>query len=186
MLISPEGLPLLTNFGLSSYVVNSSLKVSHQPTAEDNSMRWMAPERFETAEPTTEGDVWAFGMITLVRCLFELFMKFDIRDFFNQELFSRKVPFHEFEYHANVFKRIIQRKAPVRPSMNDTESRLTDDWWSLCCSCWDSDPSLRPSIDYLVGKTSYLLAHESRQPVLMKRTKRLSPTTQELFDVCPR
>lgn len=146
----------------------------------------MAPERFETAEPTTEGDVWAFGMITLVRCLFELFMKFDIRDFFNQELFSRKVPFHEFEYHANVFKRIIQRKAPVRPSMNDTESRLTDDWWSLCCSCWDSDPSLRPSIDYLVGKTSYLLAHESRQPVLMKRTKRLSPTTQELFDVCPR
>ena len=80
MLVSPEGRPLLTNFELSSYVVNSSLKLSHPPTAEDNSMRWMAPERFETAEPTTEGDVWAFGMITLVRCQLELFMKFDIRD----------------------------------------------------------------------------------------------------------
>ena len=112
-------------------------------------------------------------------------MKTYTRVFYDQELFSRKVPFHQCWGLPHVITRIM-RGPPERPSMNDTESRLTDDWWNLCCSCWDFNPSLRPSMSYLVNKISYLLVHESKQPVFTQQTKQLSPTTQELLNVCPR
>ena len=64
VLISQEGYPLLTDFGLS-YVVNSSLKIS-RPQSAGGSVPWMAPDLWDVGKPTAKGDVWAFGMTTLV------------------------------------------------------------------------------------------------------------------------
>ena len=48
----------------------------------------------------------------------------------------------------------IMRGSPNRPGMDDTESRLTDDWWNLCCSCWDPNSSLHPS--ELFGQDNFI------------------------------
>ncbi|KAL4072054.1 kinase-like domain-containing protein, partial [Scleroderma citrinum] len=167
ILISAEGRPLLTDFGFS-YVVNSSFKIS-LPAPSGGTFNWMAPEKLNGDDlmPTAEGDVWSFGMTTL-------------------ELFTRKVPFHEHWTYAQVMLRVMKGPLPDRPSTDDTHSRLTNDWWDLCRSCWNQEPSLRPSMPDVVKKISSFLIHESRQQMLVQRSQQLSPTTNELLNICPR
>lgn len=44
----------------------------------------------------------------------------------------------------------ILLKERERPSDEMVCSRLTDEWWNLCLSCWHHDPLLRPSMSGLV------------------------------------
>ncbi|TDL15451.1 kinase-like protein, partial [Rickenella mellea] len=60
ILISPEGAPLLTDFGISRTLV-----VTHTFTGLSNlmgSVRWMATELLAVAQ-TEDTDIWAFGMV---------------------------------------------------------------------------------------------------------------------------
>ncbi|KAG6329676.1 hypothetical protein ID866_9415 [Astraeus odoratus] len=67
VLISPEGLALLADFGLPA-IFDSSLVVS--PTiSHGRAPNWMAPENLENGEATVQGDVWAFAMTILVRVI---------------------------------------------------------------------------------------------------------------------
>ncbi|KAL4065566.1 kinase-like domain-containing protein [Scleroderma yunnanense] len=105
VLISPEGHPLLTDFGFS-YGVDSSLKLSVS-TPHGGSLNWMAVEKMDTGKVTAEGDVWAFGITAL-------------------ELFTRKIPFHGCWGNIAVMTRIV--RGPLnRPSADDTLFRLADD-----------------------------------------------------------
>ena len=66
VLISDDGSPLLADFGYS-YVVNSSFSMEIE-SRKTGTFRWMAPEYFDEEGPiTAEGDIWAFGMTTMVR-----------------------------------------------------------------------------------------------------------------------
>ena len=67
VLISTEGRALLTDFG-HSFFTNSSLNMT-MDTPHGGTLNWMAPERAELDEypVTLPGDIWAFGMTTLVR-----------------------------------------------------------------------------------------------------------------------
>lgn len=67
MLVSPDGRPLLTDFGLSRIA-----EASHTlPTISGASgtTRWMARELFgfDNPRPTPASDVWALGMTIYVR-----------------------------------------------------------------------------------------------------------------------
>ncbi|KAI5988617.1 kinase-like protein, partial [Pisolithus albus] len=123
VLISPEGRALLSDFGLSTLVVSSFSMSMSRPTG--GSVRWMAPEVISSfTNAGAKGDVWAFGMTAL-------------------ELFTREIPFSAISPLPAVMLRILERP-PDRPSLKSTCCRMSEDWWQLCLSCWQRDPSARP------------------------------------------
>ncbi|KAL4072062.1 kinase-like domain-containing protein, partial [Scleroderma citrinum] len=148
VLISSEGRALLTDFGLSR-VVNSSLKMTADKIC-GGTLNWMAPEILDGKEVSAEGDVWAFGMTAL-------------------ELFTGKVPYHDRREYLAVLC-AITRGPPTRPSEDETFSRLTDNWWEMCSSCWNRQPFLRPPMSHVVksisllctGKAGHVVAVENR------------------------
>ncbi|KAF9218428.1 kinase-like protein [Gyrodon lividus] len=70
VLVTSNGVPCLSDFGLSKILLSSGLLAS--ATAVKGTWRWMAREladyRVEHAKPDEKSDVWAFGMTALV-CL---------------------------------------------------------------------------------------------------------------------
>lgn len=71
VLISPEGEPLVTDFGISHMLSSSS--IVSLATGTYGTMRWMAYEQINVEEGqattpyTFQTDVWSFGMTVLVR-----------------------------------------------------------------------------------------------------------------------
>ena len=45
---------------------------------------------------------------------------------------------------------------PTRPSEEETLSRLTNDWWDICSSCWNRQPVLRPPMSAVVKSISVI------------------------------
>ena len=109
----------------------------------------MAPEMFEVYHETTAAqDVWAFAMTALVifspTCARRLIAEF------LQELFTREDPFYPFRGNAIIMR--MMKGLPDRPSAENTCSRLTDEWWSICSECWHADPSKRPTMSQVAKK----------------------------------
>ncbi|KAL4068442.1 kinase-like domain-containing protein [Scleroderma yunnanense] len=136
VLISNDGHALLTDFGLS-YIVNSSCTFQ-VAEPRGGTLNWIAPENLDDYKISPEGDIWAFGMTAL-------------------ELFTRRRPFNEAQSLAALLVRIL-KGPPDRPTDESTYSRLTDEWWDLCVSCWKREPLRRPKIAYLVQKTDQMMA----------------------------
>ncbi|KAI5993361.1 kinase-like domain-containing protein, partial [Pisolithus marmoratus] len=130
VLISDVGEARLIDFGLAS-LVNSTfgLPVS---TARIGAINWTAPEGLEESDLTLEQDIWAYGMTAL-------------------ELFTREPPFHDKPTMRVLMQRIMAGP-PDRPSAQSTHSRLTDEWWEICMSCWNRAPSARPRITNIVAR----------------------------------
>ncbi|KAG6331317.1 hypothetical protein ID866_7773 [Astraeus odoratus] len=132
VLVSGDGGALLTAFCYSSLL---DMTVSHPVVG---SVRWMAPEGISDGiqpKPSAEMDVWAFGMIVL-------------------ELFTRALPFEDEKSDRSIMLRVVRGVLPGRPSC------MTDEWWTLCTSCWNMEPALRPNmstiVDVIEGITSLL------------------------------
>lgn len=124
VLISDSGQALLADFGLS-HLDNSSFNMSVS-SALGWTVFWTAPEILNEGRKSAAADIWSFGMTLL-------------------ELFTRERPFHLLK-SATVGIRICSGQKPARPSLEETCSRLTDPWWSICCKCWEDEPALRPTI----------------------------------------
>ncbi|KAL4077403.1 hypothetical protein J3A83DRAFT_1574178 [Scleroderma citrinum] len=60
------------------------------------------------------------------------------------ELFSGKLPFQGVVSESSLWNRIRQGPLPQRPT------RMINEWWELCTSCWESEPVLRPTMSDLV------------------------------------
>lgn len=131
VLISEQGQPLLTDYGLPPLLSGSfSVSVSVQSLG---ALNWTAPEILESEEQeiTIPGDIWGFGMTAL-------------------ELFTRQVPFRNIEGFHNIRRR-VSAGPPKRPDAESTYARMTDEWWSICMLCWHNDPSSRPDASSLVS-----------------------------------
>lgn len=74
--MSPRGIPLIADFGLSRILVLSKAITSTKDAG--GSIRWMAPELLKYDEcpdkedggvsvPSVKSDVWAFGVTIMVR-----------------------------------------------------------------------------------------------------------------------
>ncbi|KAG6328556.1 hypothetical protein ID866_10532 [Astraeus odoratus] len=67
---------------------------------------------------------------------------------------------------------------PHRPSPEDTCSRMTDGWWNISSSCWESDPKLRPSTSSLVeniegvSDAGQRLRNAIRSVIMLQQTTR--------------
>ncbi|KAL4078978.1 kinase-like domain-containing protein [Scleroderma yunnanense] len=131
VLISNNAQALLTDFGLS-HIVDSTFTMTKSSTGGGiGTLRWSSPEILEGGKVSAEGDVWAFGMTAL-------------------ELFTRKHPFHEIPTTVGIITRVSTGRTPSRPSTEDTCARLTDKWWGICSKCWESDPTDRPTMTYVM------------------------------------
>ena len=83
----------------------------------------------------------------------------DIVQLFPQELFIRKRPYGHLGHHATIKFHIIRTRERERPTLEDTCSRLTDEWWNICSSCWTRDPLRRPSILTVIEGIKSLQVH---------------------------
>ncbi|KAI6113824.1 WD40 repeat-like protein [Pisolithus croceorrhizus] len=129
VLVSSDRRAILTDFGLATINVSSfNMTVS---AIRGGSYQWMAPELLDDCAASKESDVWAFGMTAL-------------------ELFTRRVPFPNCRHPANVLGSLIQGRLPPQPTAESTQFRLTDAWWEICMSCWERNPSLRPTVRVIV------------------------------------
>ncbi|KIJ39503.1 hypothetical protein M422DRAFT_781075 [Sphaerobolus stellatus SS14] len=134
ILVSADGTPYLTDFGLS----RSLGEVAGLTTTSEaaGTLRWMAPELLynnpgEGRQPfqskvTKASDVWAYGMTIL-------------------EVLTGKEPYDSIATPAILTSLIILRKRPERPDLASVPE-LTDDVWSICLKCWAHMPPSRPSI----------------------------------------
>ncbi|KIJ27046.1 hypothetical protein M422DRAFT_127665, partial [Sphaerobolus stellatus SS14] len=119
ILVSEDGTPYITDFGLSRLLKESGLGLTTSSNAA-GSLRWMAPEllRGSLTKVNKESDVWAFGMTIL-------------------EVISGEHPFSEIKIDAAVFGQLINGTLPRKPS------ELTEPVWKICHDCWMLDPACR-------------------------------------------
>ncbi|KAG6327992.1 hypothetical protein ID866_11097 [Astraeus odoratus] len=115
-----KGHAILTDFGLS-FLPNSSFSMAADAPC-GGSLPWLSPESIDsqTYDITRPGDIWAFGMTTL-------------------ELFTRENPFPGIKTVRGLLLRILQGP-PERPSDESTCSRMTQEWWSVCCLAGKRNP----------------------------------------------
>ena len=127
------------------------------------SVRWTAPEVLaETGTPSTEADVFSFGMVMVeVCCNSSTARPPQVNRFFTylwRKAFTGMVPFSDHIPPAASMA-IISGKRPSRP----THSALTDSLWELMNQCWDQDRRIRPRmLEALLALTS--LIHKRTRP----------------------
>lgn len=93
----------------------------------------MAPEAIDQGGlATAKGDVWAFAMTAL-------------------ELFTRVDPFLDTPIRALPI-RIYKGGPPDRPNGKSTYSRMTEDWWNMCLTCWNLDAEARPQMSAILDR----------------------------------
>ncbi|KLO07521.1 kinase-like protein [Schizopora paradoxa] len=130
ILISQNGEPQLTDFGLSLALMHSQTALHRSSNSGKGTIRWMAKELIDVgADGASVGhnektDIWAFGMVVY-------------------EMLSWKVPYWKFRHDAGVMFQISKGELPEKPT-NDSGSNIFIELWDICESCW-SPRSLRPS-----------------------------------------
>ncbi|KIJ47193.1 hypothetical protein M422DRAFT_778154 [Sphaerobolus stellatus SS14] len=131
ILVSEDGTPCITDFGLSRLLKKSGLTTSSDVVG---SLRWMAPELLQNQKVTNASDVWAFGMMMI-------------------EVISGRLPFYGISNPAVVVE-LMSGKIPSKPS------ELTESVWMVCHDCWVHDPTSRVSISKVVNRLSLMHIHE--------------------------
>lgn len=101
-------------------------------TNNKGSAAWMAPEVFEGSQYTEKCDVYSWGIILW-------------------EVLSRRKPFNE---SGNAFRILWEVHQGSRPPRIQNCPRPVEE---IMTRCWDKDPNLRPSMDYVVDYMSKLI-----------------------------
>ncbi|KAK1215509.1 Rho guanine nucleotide exchange factor [Marasmius sp. AFHP31] len=122
VLITPEGRAAIGDFGLSHVADSHALKLSTSFTSRaKGTTRWLAPELLRSTPPsisTVQSDMYAYGCI-----------------------FVGRAPFYELGEGAVIVAVLLDQKHPSRPE----DLEVDDEIWGLMTSCWNSDPTLRPT-----------------------------------------
>ncbi|KAF8515361.1 kinase-like protein, partial [Hysterangium stoloniferum] len=125
ILVSDQGIPCLTDFGLSRILGDPAGLTTSSNVA--GSLHWMSPELLHGKKVDEQSDVWAFGMTVI-------------------EILTQQRPYAEISpYPAVVVSKVMKGKIPRRPDRS-TAPGLTEKLWSVCRQCWDSNPMKRPAM----------------------------------------
>ncbi|KAJ1302484.1 hypothetical protein OPQ81_002802 [Rhizoctonia solani] len=139
VLISSNGVPKLTDFGLAT-MSESTLEFSATTTSQAGSIRWAAPELLmEHPLKSTRSDIYALGMTML-------------------EAFTGTVPYAHCRWDFNVMMMVEKGIYPTRP-MDQLNDQRGDQIWNLLVRCWDRDPVIRPSAKQVVESLALIIAH---------------------------
>lgn len=139
VLVSRDGHAQLADFGLSTIVDKSmSTETTALGIRHSYTLQFAAPELLsdeakspsgKTRSKTPPTDVFAFGRLML-------------------QAFTGTVPWPDVHVHAVVYK-ILHHSIPDRPESAKALG-LSDEWWSVCVSCWFGDPCERPMMSDIV------------------------------------
>ena len=92
-----------------------------------SSARWLAPEQITSASvaaPTEKSDIWSFGLLCL-------------------EVFTGKDPYLG---HSDFYVPVLLSRGTLPEHPGPTAVGLSPKMWDLMQSCWQIDPTQRPSI----------------------------------------
>ncbi|KAF8526889.1 kinase-like domain-containing protein [Hysterangium stoloniferum] len=134
ILVSAEGIPHLTDFGLSR-ILDGTVGVTTSSNVA-GSLRWMSHELINNQKADKKSDVWAFGMTVL-------------------EILTGEQPYAEIKLDPAVLMLIIKGIFPSRPKASFAPA-LTDEMWKICCLCWRLDPKKRPHIHEIHKKSKHI------------------------------
>ncbi|QRV89425.1 Tyrosine kinase catalytic domain protein [Ceratobasidium sp. AG-Ba] len=126
ILVSPDGSPMLTDFG---NVMSNFQTLGFTTTADKShlSLRWAAPELFEgRISCNKKTDIYALGMTIL-------------------EIITGRQPYYEKASELAVMVAVLSQETPSRPdsSMFPGDS-YGDRLWGLLLKCWSNQPKYRP------------------------------------------
>ncbi|KAG8946587.1 hypothetical protein FRC04_011565 [Tulasnella sp. 424] len=139
ILLSPEGEPLIIDFGLSKPVLGSFDTQPSTAFERSGTVRWMAPELHLDEYPsrTKRSDVWAFACTVL-------------------ELFSGKGPYSELR-EAAFYHQINEGEPPEIPArLQERVPAL----WQVLKGCWAKRPEDRPPMEVIL--TSLMMIRTGR------------------------
>ncbi|KAF8974773.1 kinase-like domain-containing protein [Flammula alnicola] len=129
ILVNDQGLPLLSDFGLSKIIQDVSGAPLTQSSMMADSCRHFAPEAFqEDGVLSTATDIYALAMTIL-------------------EIMTHQQPYRNIKHHFEAGHKASQGIHPDRPTEIGIVKRgLSDDLWRLLVSAWSLEPSRRPTI----------------------------------------
>ncbi|CAE6533647.1 unnamed protein product [Rhizoctonia solani] len=112
VLVSPDGVAKLTDFGLST-MSESSIAFSATTTSQAGSVRWMAPELLLDESPKSKpSDVYALGMTIL-------------------EIFTGSMPYSECRRDVSVMGLVQKGAFPTRPMKQFKNDERGDQTWNI-------------------------------------------------------
>ncbi|EIM89601.1 kinase-like protein, partial [Stereum hirsutum FP-91666 SS1] len=126
VLVDDNHQAILADFGISRLLDDTLTIRSHASLTGslNGTFRWMAPECLSGTRAKKSSDVYSFAITAW-------------------EIFSGEVPFFGI-YEPLLAKAVVDNgERPKRPGRLDKEEN--DSLWKLMESCWDGDPSARPS-----------------------------------------
>ncbi|KAG6917754.1 hypothetical protein DXG01_001292 [Tephrocybe rancida] len=142
ILVDGCGRACLADFGLSAVSDSEILHWTGHSSASSKggSVRWQAPELFdierdEIVRNTKASDVYAFSCVAY-------------------EIFTGNLPFFEQGRDTATMVKVQSGEHPSRPdpsSLAWSHWGLTEAIWSLMQSCWNQDPSRRPTIHEVIS-----------------------------------
>ncbi|KEP45084.1 tyrosine kinase catalytic domain protein [Rhizoctonia solani 123E] len=147
VLVSPEGIAMLSDFDFSVMSEASGLMFTASSNSRSGSIRWVAPEMLAEDAPirTKESDVYALGMTML-------------------EVFTGELPYPQCRMDSSVITKVMRGTLPTRPTdrfKNDEQGNFA---WALLLKCWSRDVSERPSAGQVVkALQSHISASSSTQ-----------------------
>ncbi|KAK1215505.1 Rho guanine nucleotide exchange factor [Marasmius sp. AFHP31] len=138
VLITPELRACIGDFGLSHVADSHAVKLSTSfASCAKGTTRWLAPELLNpelSSVSTEKSDMYAYGCVCY-------------------EIFAGRAPFHGLTDGAVVFAVLLKHQQPTRPE--DSEEK-DDGIWELMTSCWNAEPSLRPTAADALERLHYL------------------------------
>ncbi|KAJ8095395.1 hypothetical protein PM082_023165 [Marasmius tenuissimus] len=125
VLITPELRACIGDFGLSRVRDSDALRLSTSNASRaKGTTHWLSPELLNPGslsfKSTAMSDMYAYGCVCY-------------------EIFAGHPPFHQLNDGAVVMAVLVEQRDPSRPE------GLEDDIWELMTSCWNFEPSLRPT-----------------------------------------
>ncbi|CAE6450814.1 unnamed protein product [Rhizoctonia solani] len=126
VLVSDEGVPLLTDFG-TSLVSDRTLQFTATTSGLSCTLRWSAAELLRQTSPHTEAsDVYSLGMTIY-------------------ETISGEIPYHGKNEYNVICLVTLEKELPERPNCMPVGDEKADMLWKLLTQCWSYEPEARPS-----------------------------------------
>ncbi|KIK07601.1 hypothetical protein K443DRAFT_128984 [Laccaria amethystina LaAM-08-1] len=141
ILISDQGHPLLSDFGLSQIIHDVSGTPFTQSNVVADSYRYFAPEVcMGNGNLSTATDIYALAMTVLeVPILFQIL--------------THQQPYRKIKHHMHAAFSASKGEQPGRPTEAQIVARgLDDNLWALLKQCWSLKPEERPAVQEYISR----------------------------------
>ncbi|CAE6471417.1 unnamed protein product [Rhizoctonia solani] len=126
VLVSDDGIPVLTDFGNSIYS-DQSMRFTETTSSSSITVRWSAAELITGLGAHTEAsDVYALAMTIY-------------------EVLAGILPYDGLREHTIIYLVVTQSKPPTRPKSIPDGKEAGDQLWDLLLRCWSFEPEKRPN-----------------------------------------